>query len=84
MFTSWYGQASCTAGRASIMTGRIPIRSALSVIVVPGDLKGQLKAQPARILALPPSMTRVDNWKIGTTRAHVSPVIGFICPPGWL
>ena len=37
MFTSWYGQASCTAGRASFMTGRIPIRSALSVVVVPGD-----------------------------------------------
>src|SRR5262249_36789558 len=33
MFTSWYGQASCTAGRASFITGRIPIRSALSVVV---------------------------------------------------
>ena len=40
MFTSWYGQASCTAGRASFMTGRIPIRSALSVVVVPGDPNG--------------------------------------------
>ena len=40
MFTSWYGQASCTAGRASFMTGRIPIRSALSVVVVPGDANG--------------------------------------------
>src|SRR6266850_4943710 len=30
VFTCWYGQASCTAGRASFMTGRIPIRSALS------------------------------------------------------
>lgn len=29
VFTSWYGQASCTAGRASFMTGRIPIRSAV-------------------------------------------------------
>jgi len=37
MFTSWYGQASCTAGRASFMTGRIPIQSALSVVVAPGD-----------------------------------------------
>ena len=36
-FTSWYGQASCTAGRASFMTGRIPIRSALSIVVSPGD-----------------------------------------------
>ena len=37
LFTSWYGQASCTAGRASFMTGRIPIRSALSVVIAPGD-----------------------------------------------
>lgn len=37
VFTSWYGQASCTAGRASFLTGRIPIRSALSVVVAPGD-----------------------------------------------
>ncbi len=46
MFTSWYGQASCTAGRASFMTGRIPIRSALSVVVVPGDENGLTKATP--------------------------------------
>src|SRR5260370_492056 len=25
-FTNWYGQASCTAGRSSFITGRIPIR----------------------------------------------------------
>src|SRR5271169_6064969 len=37
LFTSWYGQASCTAGRASFITGRIPIRSALSIVVAPGD-----------------------------------------------
>jgi arylsulfatase A-like enzyme len=36
-FTSWYGQASCTAGRASFITGRIPIRTALSIVVAPGD-----------------------------------------------
>src|SRR5437762_8177425 len=33
-FTSWYGQASCTAGRASFITGRIPIRSALSIVEI--------------------------------------------------
>ncbi len=46
LFTSWYGQASCTAGRASFMTGRIPIRSALSVVVVPGDENGLQKRTP--------------------------------------
>src|SRR5271169_1266462 len=37
VFTNWYGQASCTAGRASFLTGRLPIRSALSIVVAPGD-----------------------------------------------
>ena len=46
MFTCWYGQASCTAGRASFMTGRIPIRSALSVVVAPGDLNHLRKETP--------------------------------------
>ena len=46
MFTSWYGQASCTAGRASFMTGRIPIRSALSVVVGPGDENSLKKQTP--------------------------------------
>ena len=45
-FTSWYGQASCTAGRASFMTGRIPIRSALSIVVAPGDLNYLRKETP--------------------------------------
>ena len=45
-FTSWYGQASCTAGRCSFMTGRIPIRSALSVVVVPGDRNWLRKETP--------------------------------------
>ena len=46
VFTSWYGQASCTAGRASFITGRIPIRSALSVVVAPGDENGLRKETP--------------------------------------
>ena len=37
VFTSWYGQASCTAGRSSFITGRIPIRTALSVVIAPAD-----------------------------------------------
>src|SRR6476661_10126480 len=46
LFTNWYGQASCTAGRASFMTGRIPIRMALSVVIGPGDPNKLHKATP--------------------------------------
>lgn len=46
MFTSWYGQSSCTAGRASFLTGRIPIRTALSVVMAPGDENGLKKETP--------------------------------------
>src|SRR4029078_7728138 len=45
-FTSWYGQSSCTAGRASFITGRIPLRSSLSVVVAPGDENGLKKETP--------------------------------------
>ena len=53
MFTSWYGQASCTAGRASFMTGRIPVRTALSVVVVPGDPNGLELGNPDHRPVLP-------------------------------
>src|SRR6201995_627655 len=46
VFTNWYGQASCTAGRASFLTGRIPIRSALSIVVAPGDENALRKETP--------------------------------------
>jgi arylsulfatase len=46
VFTCWYGQASCTAGRASFITGRIPIRSALSIVVAPGDENRLRKETP--------------------------------------
>src|SRR5689334_7900991 len=46
VFTSWYGQASCTAGRASFLTGRLPIRSALSIVVAPGDENRLRKETP--------------------------------------
>ena len=46
LFTSWYGQASCTAGRASFITGRIPIRTALSIVIGPGDRNFLRKETP--------------------------------------
>ena len=35
MFTDWYGQQSCTAGRAAFITGQIPFRTGLTRSVCP-------------------------------------------------
>lgn len=45
-FVNYYGQASCTAGRASFITGRIPIRTSLSGVLAPGDPNGLTKQTP--------------------------------------
>jgi arylsulfatase len=59
LFTSWYGQASCTAGRASFMTGRIPILSALSVVTVPGDQNGLRKERRRS-----PNSLKKGGWRV--------------------
>src|SRR3954466_14217158 len=36
MYTDWYGQQSCTAGRAAFITGQSPIRTGLTKVGLPG------------------------------------------------
>jgi len=43
MFTDWYGQQSCTAGRAAFITGQSPIRTGLTKVGLPG---AELGLQP--------------------------------------
>ena len=40
MFTDWYGQQSCTAGRAAFITGQAPIRTGLTKVGLPGAKEG--------------------------------------------
>ena len=40
MFTDWYGQQSCTAGRAAFITGQSPIRTGLTKVGLPGRRSG--------------------------------------------
>src|SRR5262247_2116693 len=40
MFTDFYGQQSCTAGRAAFITGQAPIRTGLSKVGLPGAKLG--------------------------------------------
>jgi arylsulfatase len=39
-FTDWYGQQSCTAGRAAFITGQSPIRTGLTKVGLPGAQLG--------------------------------------------
>jgi len=40
MFTDWYGQQSCTAGRAAFMIGQSPLRTGLLKVGLPGAKEG--------------------------------------------
>ena len=45
-FTDHYAQPSCTAGRASFITGQYPIRSGMTTVGQPGDVLGLQAASP--------------------------------------
>jgi arylsulfatase len=40
LYTDWYGQQSCTAGRAAFITGQSPIRTGLTKVGLPGAPEG--------------------------------------------
>jgi arylsulfatase len=40
LFTDWYGQQSCTAGRASFITGQVGFRTGLLKVGLPGAKEG--------------------------------------------
>jgi arylsulfatase len=70
-FTNWYGQASCTAGRASFMTGRIPIRSALSLVLGPGSTNYLRRQTPTIAESFKKNGYQTymsGKWHLGDTR----------------
>jgi len=46
VFTDWYGQQSCTAGRAAFVTGQSPIRTGLTKVGLPGATLGLSAEDP--------------------------------------
>ena len=46
LFTDWYAQQSCTAGRAALITGQSPIRTGLTKVGLPGAKEGLTKYDP--------------------------------------
>src|SRR5262245_45852371 len=54
MFTDWYGQQSCTAGRAAFITGQSPIRTGLTKVGLPGADLGLRAEDPTIAEVLKP------------------------------
>lgn len=54
LFTDWYGQQSCTAGRAAFITGQSPIRTGLLKIGLPGSPEGLKPEDPTIATLLKP------------------------------
>jgi arylsulfatase len=46
LFTDWYAQQSCSAGRAAFITGQSPIRTGLTKVGLPGAELGLKKEDP--------------------------------------
>jgi arylsulfatase len=54
LFTDWYGQQSCTAGRAAFITGQSPIRTGLTKVGLPGADLGLQAGDPTLAELLKP------------------------------
>jgi len=54
IFTDWYGQQSCTAGRSAFITGQSPIRTGLTKVGLSGAPEGLKKEDPTLAELLKP------------------------------
>ena len=54
MFTDYYGEQSCTAGRSAFITGQHPVRTGLTKVGVPGADTGLNEKDPTLAEMLKP------------------------------
>jgi arylsulfatase len=54
IFTDYYGQQSCTAGRAAFITGQTPLRTGLTKVGLPGAKEGLSAKDPTLAQLLKP------------------------------
>ena len=52
VFTDWYAQQSCTAGRSTLITGQTTLRTGLSKVGLPGGPNGMRSENPTIATAL--------------------------------
>ena len=80
MFTDFYGQQSCTAGRAAFITGQQPIRTGLTKVGMPGATLG-IKAEDPTIAQVLKSAGYATGQfgknHLGDRNEHLPTVHGF-------
>jgi arylsulfatase A-like enzyme len=80
LFTDWYGQQSCTAGRSAFITGQTPFRTGLTKVGLPGAKEG-LQARDvtiAQLLKAQGYMTaQFGKNHLGDLDEHLPTVHGF-------
>jgi len=61
-FTDYYGEQSCTAGRAAFITGQIPVRTGNTKVGMPGAAQGLQKEDPTIAELLKPLGYRTGQF----------------------
>ena len=80
IFTDYYGQQSCTAGRAAFITGQSPIRTGLTKVGLPGAAEGMPAADPTIATLLKPLGYMTGQYgknHLGDRNEHLPTVHGF-------
>src|SRR5579863_3799598 len=63
LFTDYYAQQSCTAGRAAFILGQTPFRTGLLTVGLPGATLGLQKEDPTIADLLKPLGYDSSNWQ---------------------
>src|SRR4029077_2396512 len=80
LFTDFYGQQSCTAGRAAFITGQSPIRTGLTKVGLPGSTVGLSAEDPTVAQFLKPQGYLCGQFgknHLGDRNEHLPTVHGF-------
>lgn len=80
LFTDYYAQPSCTAGRSAIMMGQFPVRSGLATVGQPGNPLGISEKDPTIAELLKPEGYMTGQFgknHLGDRNEHLPTVHGF-------
>jgi len=80
LFTDYYGQQSCTAGRAAFLLGQNPFRTGLLKVGLPGAKQGIQDKDPTIAELLKPlgyATSQVGKNHVGDRNEHLPTVHGF-------